>query len=357
MATFAVATVTKTLLHWSTEHFHIFGFDPDGGVPSFDAAVERIHPEDRGKALDSFERTVREGTDYEGEYRLVLPDGAMKFIHVMAHPVFSATGEVETYAGTVVDVTERRRADEAREKLRQARADLAHVSRVTTMGELTASLAHEVNQPIAAAVTDARTCLRWLQRDRPNVDEACAAASRVVRDATRAADIISRIRVLFTKGTAQPELVDCNEVVREMIALLRGEITRHGISVRTDLAADLPHVLGDRVQVQQVMMNLIMNSIDAMKDADWTREIVIRSRSTGAALMISVSDTGVGLPPQHADEIFDAFFTTKVDGTGMGLPISRSIVESLGGRLWTADESPRGASFHLTLPAAGHTDA
>jgi C4-dicarboxylate-specific signal transduction histidine kinase len=253
---------------------------------------------------------------------------------------------------TAVDVTERRQADEERERLRQAQADLAHVSRVTMMGALTASLAHEMNQPIAAAVTDAKTCLRWLQRERPNVEEACEAASRVVRDATRAADIIGRMRLLFTKGTREPERVDCNEVVREMIVLLRGEINRHAISVHADLAADLPPVLGDRVQVQQVMMNLIMNSIEAMKDADGMRELFVRSRTTADRLTISISDTGVGLPADHRDRIFDAFFTTKADGTGMGLAISRSIVESLGGRLWADDGAVDGASFHLTLPAA-----
>jgi C4-dicarboxylate-specific signal transduction histidine kinase len=254
---------------------------------------------------------------------------------------------------TAVDVIERRQADEEREKLRVALADLAHVSRVTIMGALTASLAHEMNQPIAAAVTDAKTCLRWLQREHPNVEEACAAASRVVRDATRAADIIGRIRLLFTKGATEPERVDCNDVVREMVVLLRAEINRHGISVHTDLAADLPPVLGDRAQMQQVMMNLIMNSIEAMKDTDGTRQLLVRSRTTADTLTISVSDTGVGLPPEHRDQIFDAFFTTKADGTGMGLPISRSIVESLGGRLWADDGAVRGAGFHLTLPAAG----
>jgi C4-dicarboxylate-specific signal transduction histidine kinase len=219
------------------------------------------------------------------------------------------------------------------------------------MGELTASLAHEVNQPIAAAVTNANTCLRWLAGDAPNLEEARAAAMRIVKDGTRAAEIISRIRLLFKKGTPQRELVDVNEVIREMIVLLRNEATRYTISVRTELAADLPQVMGDRVQLQQVMMNLIINSIDAMKAVDGTRELAIQSqRAENEQLLVSVSDTGVGLPPQQADQIFNAFFTTKLHGTGMGLSISRSIVESLGGRLWAADNSPRGASFYLTLP-------
>jgi len=242
----------------------------------------------------------------------------------------------------------RNRAEEA---LHQTQSDLAHVSRVTTMGELTASLAHEVNQPIAAAVTDANTCLRWLNRDQPDLEEARQAALRTVKDATRAAEVISRTRLLFKKGTHQWELVDINQTVLEMVALMRGEITRRSISVRTELAEDLPQITGDRVQLQQVLMNLMINSIDAMKDADGTRELAIKSqRAEKEQILVSISDTGVGLPAGQADQIFNAFFTTKPNGTGMGLRISRSIVESHGGRLWAADNSPRGASFHLTLP-------
>jgi C4-dicarboxylate-specific signal transduction histidine kinase len=242
---------------------------------------------------------------------------------------------------------ERKRAEEAS---RQAQADLARVSRVTTMGELTASLAHEVNQPIGAAVTNANTCIRWLARDTPNVEEARAAAMRSAKDGMRAAEIVSRIRLLFKKGTPERELVDVNEVVREMIVLLRGEATRYNVSIRTELAAELPPVLGDRVQLQQVMMNLMLNGMDAMKDVDGTRELAIKSqRAENEQVLVTVSDTGVGLPAQQGDQIFKAFFTTKSHGTGMGLSISRSIVESHGGRLWAADNSPRGASFHFAL--------
>ena len=238
----------------------------------------------------------------------------------------------------------------AQEALRLAQSDLARVNRVTTMGELTASLAHEVNQPIAAAVTDANTCLRWLTRDQPDVEEAREAASRVVKDATRAAEIISRVRLTFTKNTPQRELVDVNEVIKEMIVLLRNEASRYSISVRTELS-DIPQIMGDRVQLQQVMMNLMLNAIDAMKNVEGTRELVIKSQGLeDEQLVLVVSDTGVGLPPQQADQIFNAFFTTKSHGTGMGLRISRSIVESHGGRLWAAKNSPRGASFYLTLP-------
>jgi signal transduction histidine kinase len=220
------------------------------------------------------------------------------------------------------------------------------------MGEVTASLAHEVNQPIAAAVIDANTCLRWLTRDPADLDEARDAASRTINDATRAAEIISRIRQLFARSTPQRDLVDINAVVREMVLLLGSEATRHAIAVRTDLEANLPRVLGDRVQLQQVVMNLMMNSIEAMRDVSGTRELTVRSqRGENEQVVVSVSDTGVGLPPEHAAEIFNAFFTTKPQGTGMGLRISQSIVESHGGRLWATNSPPRGASFHLILPS------
>jgi PAS domain S-box-containing protein len=274
-------------------------------------------------------------------------------------PVEISLSPLETEEGTLVsaavrDVTERTRAEEA---LRQAKADLTHVSRVTTMGELTASLAHEIKQPIAAAVTDANTCLRWLGRDQPDLAEARDAASRIIKDATRAADIISRVRLLFEKGTPQKESVDVNEVIREMIVLLHSEATQSAVAVRTELAADLPQVMGDRVQLQQVLMNLLLNSIDAMKNVEGTRELTIQSQLTeNGQVLISVSDTGVGLPQQKAEQIFDAFFTTKPHGTGMGLRISRSIIESHGGRLWAAGASGRGATFQFTLPASVASD-
>jgi PAS domain S-box-containing protein len=247
---------------------------------------------------------------------------------------------------------ERKLAREERERLRQAQADLAHINRVTTMGELTASLAHEIKQPISAAVTDARTCLRWLGRDDPDVAEASEAASRIVTDVTRAAEIISRISLLFKKGDLQRELVDVNEVIREMIVLLRNEAARHSISIRCDVAEDLPKVMADRIQLQQVFMNLMLNGFDAMKDVCTAGELTIRSqRVKDGQLLISVSDTGIGLPQQQPEQIFSAFFTTKAHGTGMGLAISRSIIESHGGRLWATSNSERGASFHFSLPS------
>jgi C4-dicarboxylate-specific signal transduction histidine kinase len=248
----------------------------------------------------------------------------------------------------IASLSEQKRAEEA---LREAQADLAHVSRVTTMGELCASLAHEVSQPVAAAITNADACLNWLARDTPNLKEARECATRIVEDGMRAAEIIDRIRLLCKKGIPQRESVDVNDVIQELIVLLRSHIARYLISVRMELAADLPQVMGDRVQLQQVVMNLMMNSIDAMKDVEGTRELAIKShRTANEQLIVCVSDSGVGLPPQQADKIFHAFFTTKPHGIGMGLAICRSIVESHSGRLWAAENSPRGASFHLSLP-------
>jgi C4-dicarboxylate-specific signal transduction histidine kinase len=288
------------------------------------------------------------------EFRILLPDGSVKHIHTLGHPVLNAPGDLAQFVGSSTDITQRKLAEEA---LRQAQADLAHVSRMTTIGELTASLAHEVNQPISAAVIDANTCLRWLTRDQPDLEEAREAASRMARDATRAADIVSRIRLLFKKASPQWERVDLNEVIQEMIVLLRGEAKRYAIFVRTELASDLPEVMGDRVQLQQVLMNLLLNGIDAMKDTDTTRELLIHSHpAKNEQVMVSVSDTGVGLPPQQAEQIFNAFFTTKSYGTGMGLRISRSIIESHGGRLWAANNSPRGASFCFTLPTKAEAE-
>jgi PAS domain S-box-containing protein len=344
-------------------HDSIFVRDMDGVVTYWNRAAEELYgwtaEQTLGKVAhdllqtvfpapvsEIFAELVRAGR-WEGELVQTEADGTQ----VMVASRWSLQRDERQRPLAVLetnnDITARKRAEEA---LRQAQADLADVSRVTTMGELSASLAHEVNQPIAAAVTNANACLRWLDGDTPSLEEARAAARRIVKDGTRAAEIISRIRLLFKKGTAPREWVGVNDVIREMIVLLGNEATRYSISVRTELATDLPLILGDRVQLQQVMMNLIMNGIDAMKDEDGTRELAIRSqRAENEQLLLSVSDTGVGLPPQR-DQMFRAFFTTKPLGIGMGLAISRSIVESHGGRLWAADNSPRGASFYLSLP-------
>jgi len=339
----------RDALHLSEEWYRIYGFDPEEGIPAWEERQQRIHPEDRAKWQGAIDRAMGEKSDYEVEFRILLPGGSVKYIHTVGHPVLNASGDLMQFVGSSTDITERKRAEES---LRQAQSDLARVNRMTTMGELTASLAHEVNQPIAAAVTNANTCLRWLTRDQPDVEEARAAAMRIVKDGTRAAEIIKRIRLLFKKGISERELVDINEVIREMIVLLRGEAMRHSILVRTELETDTPRVMADRVQLQQVLMNLMINGIDAMKDVHGTRELAIKARCAETdQVLVSVNDTGVGLPPQQSDQVFDAFFTTKPHGTGMGLSISRSIVESHGGRLWAANNSPRGASFCFVLPA------
>jgi PAS domain S-box-containing protein len=331
------------VIFWNRGAEQLYGFSREEAIGRHSHELLRtVHP----LPTAVFEADLEREGEWKGELTHTVRDG--RKILVERHVLIREPDGRRLVLETNRDITERKQAEGA---LRQAQADLAHVSRVTTMGELTASLAHEVNQPIAAAITDANTCLRWLTRDHPDLEEAREAASRMAKDATRAAEIISRVRLLFQKGTPQRELVDVNEVIREMIVLLNSEAIRYLTSVTTELAADLPQVMGDRVQLQQVVMNLIMNGIDAMKGVDGTRELAIKSQpSENKQLVISVSDTGVGLPPQHADQIFNAFFTTKLHGTGMGLSISRSIVESHGGRLWAADNSPRGATFYLTLP-------
>jgi len=501
----------------SEECYRVLGFDPHDGKPRYEAFFQRIHPDDQAKVKEAVETAGREKAEFELDYRIVHPSGEVRDVHVVGHPVLSPSGDLVEFLGTVMDVTERKRAEalrdgeshilemiarddplkeileqlvrvveaqfvglfcsvvlldedgqhvrhgaapslpppyikaidglsigpkagscgtamyrrepvvvtdilqdplweayrsvaepfgfracwstpilahsgkalgsfamyyraprspslaetqalamathlagiaierklarEERERLRQAQADLAHLSRVTTMGELTASLAHEIKQPMTAAVTDARTCLRWLDRDDPDLPEAREAASRVVKDVTRAADIISRIGVLFKKGALQRELVDVNELIREMIVLLRSEANRYSISVDTELAEDLSKVMADRVQLQQVFMNLMLNGIDAMKGTMARGELTIKSEMANGQLLISVSDSGAGVLPEQAEQIFNAFFTTKDNGTGMGLPISRSIIESHGGRLWAAGAPGRGATFQFTLPA------
>src|ERR1700681_3411967 len=341
---------TRQGVYWSQENYRLLGFDPEGGIPSDEAFYQRIHPEDRERVRrEVFLERPDEGPHFDVDFRIVLPDGAIKYIRSTGHPVRNISGDLLEYVGTSIDVTERKRADEERERLRQVQADLAHLSRVTTMGELTASLAHEIRQPISAAMTNAKTCLRWLGRDEPDVAEACEAASRLVKDVTRAADIIGRISVLFKKGALQRELVDVNELIGEMIVLLRSEASRYSISIRTELAEGLPKVMADRVQLQQVFMNLMLNGIDAIKDTSGASELTIKSEADDGQLLISVSDTGVGLPAEQADQIFRAFFTTKDNGTGMGLPISRSIIESYGGRLLGAGAFRRGACFLFSL--------
>jgi PAS domain S-box-containing protein len=350
------AIVSKSLdgviTSWNKGAERLFGYTAEEAVGQNITLI--IPPERRDEERTIIEQLTRgERIDHFETVRM-RKDGSLLDVSLTISPMKDALGRVVGASKLARDITERKRAEEA---LRQAQTDLAHASRLTTMGEFTASLAHEVKQPIAAAVTDANTCVRWITRDEPDLKEAREAAWRIVKDAKRATEIINRVNLLFKKGTPQRELVDVNEVAREMIVLLGDEASRHSISVRTELAEDLPHVTGDRVQLQQVLMNLIVNGVDAMHDVDGRRELIIKSQpAENNELLLSVSDTGVGLPRHQADQIFNAFFTTKTQGTGMGLRISRSIIESHGGRLWAADNSPRGASFCFTLPTKAEAD-
>jgi PAS domain S-box-containing protein len=345
----------KKALYVSEEWYRIYGFDPKDGMPAWEERLERVHPEDRDTFDASVERAITEKSDYDLEFRIVPPDKPIRFIRSVGQPVLSPAGELLQFVGVAMDVTESRQAEDERERLRQQLAHLGHLNRVSTMGELTASLAHEINQPIGAAMANAQACLRFLNRDKPDVPEAREAAREMVGATTRAADIIESVRSLYQKGSAHQEVIDVNDVIREMVVMLQDEANRYSVEMRTVLCQNPPNVVADRVQIQQVLMNLMMNGIEAMRDEGGELSIQSELAEQGQ-LLISVSDTGVGLPPGKGAEIFNAFFTTKLQGTGLGLAITRSIVESHGGCVWAGANSGRGATFHFTLPqkAAAH---
>ena len=338
----------RKTVHLSEEWYRIYGFDPALGAPTWEEYFERVHPEDRLKWTGTIERAIVEKADYDLEFRTLLPNGMVKWIRTVGHPVLSNTGDLEQFVGSSTDITALKSAEQEREKLRQLEADLAHIDRVSTLGEMAASLAHEIKQPIAAAVTSANICIEWLAHEPPNLDRARAAAARIDKYGNRAAEIIDRIRSFYKKSPPQRELVDVNGIIEEILSLLKGEATRSSIAMRTDLSAELPKIMADRVQLQQVFMNLMLNGIEAMADSGG--ELTVNSELQDGQLQFSISDTGVGLPKEKMDQIFSAFFTTKPQGSGMGLAISRSIVESHGGRLWASANSEGGATFHFTLP-------
>jgi PAS domain S-box-containing protein len=311
-----------------------------------------VHPDDLARYVNEWHAALATGQPMESEVRLRQADRKYRWWLTRNVPLRNDVGNIIKWYGTAIDIEDRKRAEQERERLRQLEADLAHVNRVSMLGELGASLSHELKQPIAAAITNADTCLRWLKRDQPDVEEASEAVTRIVEAGNRAAEIINRLRSFYTKSApVERELVDVNELIPEMLVLLRSEANRHSLPMRTDLAADLPRVTADRVQLQQVFLNLMLNGIEAMKDSGGVLTIVSQLDNDDQ-LLISISDTGVGLPAEKADQIFNAFFTTKPQGSGMGLAISRSIVESHGGRLWASANSGRGATFHFTLPTA-----
>jgi PAS domain S-box-containing protein len=310
-----------------------------------------VHPEDRETTSKAFWDGVRSGQRFAFETRsLRARDGTYRRHLQQAVVLRDTEGRVVKFVGTTTDIDDQKRIEEA---LRQAQGDLARINRVTTMGELTASMAHEISQPLTGIAANTSVCLRMLGRDRPNLDDMRTVVTRIGRDANRATEILRRIRSQFERSELDREVLDVNEINRETVALLRDETVRHNISVRTDLAADLPKIVGDRVQLQQVVMNLIVNSIEAIKGVDGIREIVIKSQRTEKEqILVSVSDTGIGLPLQQAEQIFDAFFTTKPHGTGMGLRISRSIIAFHGGRLWATPNDGPGATFSFSIPSA-----
>ncbi len=342
--------VTTGEVSWSAEHFRIFGLDPDATTPSYAVFADRIHPEDRPAFEDMLEKAVRDGRDFQCDFRIVTPDGVTKYVHSLGHVAANGAKHTE-YIGTVMDVTERRLAEEA---LRSALADLERASRLSTMGQLTASLAHEINQPLAAIVTNADACLLWLEADRPNLEESRQAATRIVRNGQRAGDIVKSVRALTRKSAPEMVPLDINDVIREVVDLLRSEFRRHGVRIETLLLPNLGSIIGDRVQLQQVLLNLIMNGIEAMADStDRQRRLKIRSaKDESGRALVAVEDSGPGFDRAQQDRLFEAFFTTKPQGMGIGLSICRSIIDSHGGRLWASPNAPKGAVFQFTLPAA-----
>jgi PAS domain S-box-containing protein len=331
---------------WSEETFRVFGYDK---VPSIKHATifQRVHPEDRARVEQTIDRASSDGKDFEHGYRLLMPDGSVKHVHATAHAVTDASGGIE-FVGAVTDVTSRKRAEA---ELHEAQANLAHVTRVTALGELAASIAHEVNQPLAAVVTNAAACLRWLDRDPANLNEARATLRSIINDGNRAGEVIQRVRALVNKTTDRKAL-HINEIVNEVMSLVQHELFSHRVALRLELAPALPPVLADRIQLQQVILNLVINGIEAMQPVkDRPRELVIRTlQDETSQVLVTVSDVGVGVAAENADRLFDAFFTTKSSGMGMGLSICRSIVNAHGGRLSASGNAGPGATFQFTLP-------
>lgn len=332
---------------WSEQTYRIYGLDP--AVPvTFELVGTRIHPDEAAWFAALVDTASRQGDDLEFEHRLVMPDGSVKFLHVVAHALHSETGHIE-YLGAVQDVTERRRADAV---LGRLRAELTHVSRMTTLGALSASIAHEVSQPLAGIVTNAGLLLRILGDEVPDLDSTRESAQRIIRDAHRASEVVDRLRALFRRAAPSSETVDLNDATTEVLAIVAPELQHTGTTMRTDLGVDMPPVRGDRVQLQQVIMNLLLNAIEAMGTLEGRpRAAIIRSGHDAARrVWLSVEDSGPGFDPAHADRLFNTFFTTKPGGMGVGLYVSRTIIESHGGRL-TASTHSGGATFTLSLPA------
>jgi PAS domain S-box-containing protein len=348
-----VAAYNETaILYGSEEIYRIWGFDPAQGVPSREAVFQRIHPDDRGRLGAEVQRALGEKRRYG--YRIVVPDGTEKHVESIGEPAFSATGELIEIVATQIDVTERKRAEEEHERLRQLESDLAHMNRLSMMGELAASLAHEITQPIAAARNNARAALNFLDKQAPDLGEVREALGCVVGDADRAGLIVDRIRDHIKKAPPRKHRFDLNEAINEVIVLARSAIAENGVSVQSRLADGLAPVEGDRVQLQQVVLNLVLNAAEAMSAVnEGTRDLLISSeQSRTNGVLVAVRDSAPGIDPEHLEHVFDAFYTTKSSGVGMGLSICRSIIEAHGGRMWADANEPRGAAFQFTLPCA-----
>jgi signal transduction histidine kinase len=339
--------VSTDEITWSEQLYRIFELDQDVPV-TFQLIGSRAHPEDVPMFNDMIERARGTGSDFEYEHRLVMHDHSIKYLHLVAHAARDQDGQLE-YIGAVQDVTQRRLSEEALDK---ARSELAHVSRVMSLGALTASIAHEVNQPLSGIITNAGTCLRMLAADPPDIEGARETARRTLRDGNRACDVIARLHALFSRKDAVMDLVDLNEAVREVIALSLSELQRARVILQPELADDLPQVTGDLVQLQQVILNLLLNAADAMNGLeDRPRQLVIRTaRDEGDQVRLSVKDAGVGLEPRNMHKLFEPFYTTKNSGMGIGLYVSRSIIESHRGRLWAEPNEGPGATFSFSIP-------
>ena len=333
---------------WSDETYQIMGFDRSA-KPSFGRLIERVHPEDRAIARQQVDSALQGANNLDYEVRLLMPDEKIKYIHVLAHRVRFQSGN-EEIVGALIDKTEIRKSQEA---LDAAQAALAHASRVATLGEISATIAHEVNQPLAAIVANGQACLRFLRRETPDLNDVRGAVEWIVKDGNRAAEVIQRVRGLLKKADAEKVPLDVNEIINEVATLLQRELAAHYVTPRLQLAAAIPLSIGDRVQLQQVIINLVMNGVEAMRGVgNRPHALEIRSFEDAAEVVVAVKDTGVGIPVEAADRLFDAFFSTKPSGLGIGLSICRSIIQDHGGRLWaTHNNGGPGATFQFALPS------
>jgi PAS domain S-box-containing protein len=347
---------SRRLVYSSEENFRLFGYEPAAALPTNAGWAARIHPDDRQAALETMRQKIGERSGYEVDYRVVRPDGTIRHIHSVAHPVFDASGDVVEVVGTHIDVTERKQAEEAR---LEAQNKLAHANRVATIGQLTASIAHEVNQPVGALVTNAHAALRLLRAQPPDPDHVCEALDDIIKDGRRVSDVIDRIRAMVKRKPMRREPLDLNEVITETVALTRGEMLRNRIALETQLASDLPQIRGDRVQIQQVIMNLVMNGVEAMSTVDIsTRRLQIGTGADpGNIVQVTICDSGPPLAPECIERFFEAFYSTKPSGTGIGLSICRSIVEAHDGTIWATANSDKGVTFHVSLPIWREADA